>query len=217
MNGLFCMRGWKWVARPKTIFFTPHITFSLDVSRIQLWFLLHLHNSPFFPLFLSLISSRSLQEFTAKDIRWKAEALLAMQEAAEYYLVGLFEDAWVFFLFFCVPPTHTYFFSTPPSAFSLACTERGRSFEKFCFYLSQCIPRMCAKLCWHDLGIYRAHIQARISNSFFFYFLSFLLSLPFVSPPLYSNLCAIHAKRVTIQVKDIQLARRIRGLGDITG
>ena len=26
-----------------------------------------------------------------------------------------------------------------------------------------------------------------------------------------SNLCAIHAKRVTIMVRDIQLARRIRG------
>ena len=26
-----------------------------------------------------------------------------------------------------------------------------------------------------------------------------------------ANLCAMHAKRVTIQVKDIQLARRIRG------
>ena len=26
-----------------------------------------------------------------------------------------------------------------------------------------------------------------------------------------SNLCAIHAKRVTIQTKDMQLARRIRG------
>lgn len=26
-----------------------------------------------------------------------------------------------------------------------------------------------------------------------------------------SNLCAIHAKRVTIMTKDIQLARRIRG------
>jgi histone H3-like centromeric protein A len=26
-----------------------------------------------------------------------------------------------------------------------------------------------------------------------------------------SNLCAIHAKRVTIMQKDIQLARRIRG------
>ena len=33
----------------------------------------------------------------------------------------------------------------------------------------------------------------------------------------FRNLCAIHAKRVTIQVKDIQLARRIRGLGDLTG
>ena len=27
-----------------------------------------------------------------------------------------------------------------------------------------------------------------------------------------SNLCAIHAKRVTIMQKDIQLARRIRGV-----
>jgi len=27
-----------------------------------------------------------------------------------------------------------------------------------------------------------------------------------------SNLCAIHAKRVTIMAKDMQLARRIRGL-----
>jgi len=26
-----------------------------------------------------------------------------------------------------------------------------------------------------------------------------------------SNMCAIHAKRVTIQPKDMQLARRIRG------
>ena len=32
-----------------------------------------------------------------------------------------------------------------------------------------------------------------------------------------ANLCAIHAKRVTVMVKDMQLARRIRGLGDITG
>ena len=32
-----------------------------------------------------------------------------------------------------------------------------------------------------------------------------------------ANLCAIHGKRVTIMVKDIQLARRVRGLGDIIG
>lgn len=55
---------------------------------------------------------------TAGEKRWQVEALLALQEAAEEYLVHLFEDA---------------------------------------------------------------------------------------------NLCAIHAKRVTIMVKDIQLARRIRG------
>jgi histone H3/H4 len=54
-----------------------------------------------------------------QTIRWQAQALLALQEAAEYHLVGLFEDA---------------------------------------------------------------------------------------------NLCAIHAKRVTLMVKDIQLARRIRGI-----
>ena len=31
-----------------------------------------------------------------------------------------------------------------------------------------------------------------------------------------TNLCAIHAKRVTITTKDIRLARRIRGFGDST-
>ncbi len=56
--------------------------------------------------------------FYRKEYRWQAEALIALQEAAEAHLVGLFEDA---------------------------------------------------------------------------------------------NLCTIHAKRVTLMVKDIQLARRIRG------
>ena len=43
-----------------------------------------------------------------------------------------------------------------------------------------------------------------------------LLTL-FLPPTLCRNLCAIHAKRVTIQVKDIWLARRIRGLHDFGG
>jgi histone H3-like centromeric protein A len=59
--------------------------------------------------------------FTSREFRWQRDAILALQEAAEAYMVGLFEDA---------------------------------------------------------------------------------------------NLCAIHAKRVTIMVRDIQLARRIRGLHD---
>lgn len=61
-------------------------------------------------------------QYTRRTFLWKADAILALQEMAEAYIVGLFEDA---------------------------------------------------------------------------------------------NLCAIHAKRVTIQVKDIQLARRIRGLEDL--
>ena len=32
-----------------------------------------------------------------------------------------------------------------------------------------------------------------------------------------TNLCAIHGKRVTIQSKDMQLARRLRGIGDRQG
>lgn len=59
--------------------------------------------------------------YTSREFRWQRDALLALQEASEAYLVGLFEDA---------------------------------------------------------------------------------------------NLCAIHAKRVTIMIRDIQLARRIRGLRD---
>ena len=59
--------------------------------------------------------------YTSRDFRWQRDALLALQEASEAYMVGLFEDA---------------------------------------------------------------------------------------------NLCAIHAKRVTIMIRDIQLARRIRGLND---
>ena len=69
--------------------------------------------------FQSPVLVREIQlPFTLEPYRWQAEALLALQEAAEAYLVRLFEDA---------------------------------------------------------------------------------------------NLCAIHGKRVTIMVRDIQLARRIRG------
>mmetsp|Transcript_33867 Transcript_33867/g.56928 ORF Transcript_33867/g.56928 Transcript_33867/m.56928 type:complete len:158 (+) Transcript_33867:120-593(+) len=67
--------------------------------------------------FARLVKEIQMQ-FTNKDLRWQASALLAMQEAAEAHLVHLFEDA---------------------------------------------------------------------------------------------NLCTIHSKRVTVMVKDIQLARRIRG------
>ena len=98
------------------------------------------------------------QQYTNREIRWKGEALMAMQEAAEAYLQGLFEDA---------------------------CVQRGA--------------------CWRgDPGLARSLLSHAHPT------------LPPLLRPC-SNLCAIHAKRVTIQVKDVQLARRIRGLADITG
>lgn len=45
------------------------------------------------------------------------------------------------------------------------------------------------------------------------------VSFPFVFlfALIYSNLCAIHAKRITVMPKDMQLARRIRGRHDGLG
>lgn len=84
---------------------------------------------------------------TREPLRWQAEALLALQEATEAYIVGLMEDAYV------------------PCVDTPACEGR------------------CAVL---------THLCHR------------------------RNLCAIHAKRVTIMVRDLHLARRIRGLADPT-
>lgn len=68
-------------------------------------------------------------------LRWQSHAILALQEAAEAFLVHLFEDAYAHLIVFVKIPSHHAF----------------------------------------------------------------------------RNLCAIHAKRVTIMQRDIQLARRIRG------
>ena len=88
--------------------------------------------------------------FSKEPYRWQGNAILAVQEATEVFLVRLFEDAYV-------PPPHSSSLSLlPPS------------------------------------------------------FLSLSLSLP-IDYFFSSNLCAIHATRVTIMPKDIQLARRIRG------
>lgn len=76
-------------------------------------------------------------------LRWRGDALAALQEAAEAYLVRLFDDA-------CV---------------------------RVC---AACAPRL--------------RTRARRARR---------------------NLCAIHARRVTLLPKDVQLARRLRGRNDI--
>jgi histone H3-like centromeric protein A len=75
-----------------------------------------------------------MNDYKYAGLRWQSSALLALQEAAEAYLVHLFEDAYVY----------------PDLMFAVSDAHRR-------------------------------------------------------------NLCAIHAKRVTIMKRDIQLARRIRG------
>ncbi len=113
------------------------------------------------------------QQYTNREIRWKGEALMAMQEAAEAYLTGLFEDA-------CV----TFLLSEEALAAGAAASASSPPFS---------LPPCGA--------------------------LPFIFSQAPRPRPRFprSNLCAIHAKRVTIQVKDVQLSRRIRGLNDITG
>jgi histone H3-like centromeric protein A len=73
-------------------------------------------------------------------MRWQSQAIQALQEASEAFLVHLFED-------------------------------------------TKYVPRSC----------FKTPIEMAILTS------------------LFLSLCAIHAKRVTIMQKDIQLARRIRG------
>lgn len=47
-------------------------------------------------MMLVIVQVRELtMKFTREDMRWRAEAILALQEAAEAYLVGLFEDSCV--------------------------------------------------------------------------------------------------------------------------
>ena len=97
---------------------------------------------------------------SASGLRWQSSAILALQEAAEAFLVHLFEDAYVLFLLSPLP-------LLPSPILSTSCC-----------------------------GVVGAAVLTLV--------LFFLITYD-------RNLCAIHAKRVTIMQRDIQLARRIRG------
>jgi histone H3/H4 len=102
----------------KTHRFRPGTVALREIRKYQKSTQLLLRKLPFARL-VREISQDHVRSTSKEVLRWQAEALMALQEAAEDYLVHLFEDA---------------------------------------------------------------------------------------------NLCAIHGKRVTLMVKDVQLARRIRGL-----
>ena len=57
--------------------------------------------NPYIPIcFVILLINTSIKQvreitatYTRREFKWKADAILALQEMAECYLVGLFEDA----------------------------------------------------------------------------------------------------------------------------
>ena len=120
--------------------FRPGTVALREIRRYQKSTELLIRRLPFQRLFREIA-----QEFKA-DLRFQSSAVQAIQEAAEAYLVNLFEGM----------PSRVFLFP--------ACRAHA-------LVLLRCFP-----LCLSD-----------------------------------TNLCAIHAKRVTIMPKDIQLARRIRG------
>ncbi|GMI82497.1 histone 3.3 [Hibiscus trionum] len=108
---------------------------------------------------------REIAQDFKTDLRFQSHAVLALQEAAEAYLVGLFEDLY---------------------------GDRLKSL-------------MAQETIFNTETII---LQLRV-----FIIAAFKLQISWITPLLQpaSEESAIHAKRVTIMPKDIQLARRIRG------
>ncbi|OCF36945.1 histone H3 [Kwoniella heveanensis BCC8398] len=114
----------------------------------------------------------SLSSVEAGDLRWQSSAIMALQEAAEAFLVHLFEDAAIESRVVPHGADLTWTSCCPSSSFHVDSVHR---------------PSLPLVPISSDGALTHAIIAT------------------------HSNLCAIHAKRVTIMQKDIQLARRIRG------
>ncbi|VAH06629.1 unnamed protein product [Triticum turgidum subsp. durum] len=144
---------------------------------------------------------REIAQDFKTDLRFQSSAVSALQEAAEAYLVGLFEDTNL-----CA--IHAKRVTIMPKDIQLARRIRGeRAYLQLgLFVVSECSEDLMAN---EDVCIMEFVDKSSIPTT---------ISL-FPEPSAQqgvrlfedNNLCAIHAKRVTIMPKDIQLARRIRG------
>ncbi|MBN3312495.1 H3 protein, partial [Atractosteus spatula] len=128
---------------------------------------------------------REIAQDFKTDLRFQSSAVMALQEASEAYLVGLFED------------------TNLPGTVAL---REIRRYQKSTELLIRKLPfqrlvREIAQDFKTDLRFQSSAVMALQEASE-----AYLVGL-FED----TNLCAIHAKRVTIMPKDIQLARRIRG------
>ncbi|KOM39698.1 hypothetical protein LR48_Vigan03g308000 [Vigna angularis] len=175
---------------------------------------------------------REIAQDFKTDLRFQSHAVLALQEAAEAYLVGLFEDTNL-----CA--IHAKRVTIMPKDIQLARRIRGeqsveaarksapttggvkkphryrpgtvalreiRKYQKSTELLIRKLPfqrlvREIAQDFKTDLR-FQSHAVLALQEAAEAYLVGLFED---------TNLCAIHAKRVTIMPKDIQLARRIRG------
>eukprot|EP00613_Pedinella_sp_CCMP2098_P026706 CAMPEP_0171698862 /NCGR_PEP_ID=MMETSP0991-20121206/9594_1 /TAXON_ID=483369 /ORGANISM="non described non described, Strain CCMP2098" /LENGTH=196 /DNA_ID=CAMNT_0012287777 /DNA_START=179 /DNA_END=769 /DNA_ORIENTATION=- len=121
---------------------------------------------------------REIAQDFKTDLRFQSTAIMALQEAAEAYLVGLFEDTNL-----CA--IHAKRVTIMPKDIQVK-----RVTTNLCaIHAKRVTTNLCA-----------IHAKRVTTN---------LCAIH--AKRVTTNLCAIHAKRVTIMPKDIQLARRIRG------
>ncbi|CAH2017649.1 unnamed protein product [Acanthoscelides obtectus] len=159
---------------------------------------------------------REIAQDFKTDLRFQSSAVMALQEASEAYLVGLFEDTNL-----CA--IHAKRVTIMPKDIQLARRIRGER--------KQLATKAARKSAPATGGVKKPHRyrpELWLSEKFVVIRkrkISRPISIPkFCCNALQeaseaylvglfedTNLCAIHAKRVTIMPKDIQLARRIRG------
>ncbi|EDO30158.1 predicted protein [Nematostella vectensis] len=154
---------------------------------------------------------REIAQDFKTDLRFQSSAVMALQEASEAYLVGLFEDTNL-----CAIHAKRAARKSAPATGGVKKPHRYRPgtvalreirrYQKSTELLIRKLPfqrlvREIAQDFKTDLRFQSSAVMALQEASE-----AYLVGL-FED----TNLCAIHAKRVTIMPKDIQLARRIRG------
>ncbi|CAL9229830.1 unnamed protein product [Arabidopsis halleri] len=158
---------------------------------------------------------REIAQDFKTDLRFQSSAVAALQEAAEAYLVGLFEDTNLCAIHAKRLATKAARKSAPatggvkkPHRFrpGTVALREIRKYQKSTELLIRKLPfqrlvREIAQDFKTDLR-FQSSAVAALQEAAEAYLVGLFED---------TNLCAIHAKRVTIMPKDIQLARRIRG------
>ncbi|KAG7266854.1 hypothetical protein CRUP_027314 [Coryphaenoides rupestris] len=122
---------------------------------------------------------REIAQDFKTDLRFQSSAVMALQEASEAYLVGLFEDTNLCAIHAKRKSTELLIRKLP---FQRLVREIAQDFKTDLRFQSSAVMALQEASEAYLVGLFED-----------------------------TNLCAIHAKRVTIMPKDIQLARRIRG------